>query len=76
MGPINKNNYPLGNTNVFIFIGMAAVLVTLSSMERLVKHKHVNFNVLNQGFKDCGNGQKVLVYILSFLSFDLDTVTI
>ena len=37
---------------------MDVVLVTLTSMERPVKHKHVNINVLHQGFKDYGPVQK------------------
>ena len=47
-----------------IVVEIAVVLATLSSMERPVKHEHVDFNVLRQGFKEYGHGQKFLVPIL------------
>ena len=72
---INNNNYPLGNTDLLIVVEMAAVLVTLSSMERPVKHEHVDFNVLRHSFKDYGHSQKVLVSILSRVS-KLDRSTV
>ena len=47
---------------------MAAVVVTLSLMKSPVKHEHVDFNVLRQGFKQYGHGPMVLMSILSCAS--------
>ena len=47
---------------------MAAVLVTLSLMKIPVKHEHVDFNVLRQGFKEYGHGPMFLMSILSCAS--------
>ena len=44
---------------------MAAVLVTLSSMECPFKHEHFNFSVLQKGFKKYSRNIKFLLYILS-----------
>ena len=50
---INNNNYPLSKyISVLIFVGMAAVLLTLSSIERPYKHENFNVSVLRQGFKN------------------------
>ena len=63
-----KNNYPLGkDVNVSIVVGNAAVPVTLSPMERPVKHKLFNFSLLRQSFKNYSHKQKVLVSILSLM---------
>ena len=61
-----NNNEPLGkDVSVLIVFVKVAFLVTLSSMERPVKHAHFNFSVLRQGFKKYSHDQKVLVSILS-----------
>ena len=65
----HNNNHPLRKyVSVSIIVGMAAVLVTLSSMDRPVKHKHFNFSVLRKGFKKYSHDQRVLVHILSCAS--------
>ena len=63
---IKNNNYPLSkDDSVLIFVGMAAVLLTLSSIDRPYKYENFNFSVLRQGFKNYSHDQNILFSILS-----------